>query len=77
MSVLENGEIKARKAVKVNDPLRYRGYTVYQASYDESTRRSSGFMVKKDPGVPVVYAGFLLLCLGMTLRVYEKLKQEA
>lgn len=77
VSVVENGKVKLKKTVKVNDPLKYRGYTVYQASYDEKTLKSSGFIVKKDPGVPVVYAGFLLLCLGMAIRVYEKLKQGA
>jgi len=31
--VLENGKEKMRKSIVVNDPLEYKGYTFYQASY--------------------------------------------
>jgi cytochrome c biogenesis protein ResB len=65
---------KSEKAViSVNRPHAYRGYKIYQASYDEKTLKASGFIIKKDPGVPVVYAGFVLLCLGMLILVFKKL----
>ncbi len=56
----------ARKTIVVNDPLTYKGYTFYQSSYDTENHKWSGLQVAKDPGVPAVYAGFLLMVLGMT-----------
>ena len=60
-------------SVEVNRPFTYEGYTIYQHSYDSDEMKWSGLFIKKDPGVPVVYAGFALLCLGMMISVIKKL----
>jgi cytochrome c biogenesis protein ResB len=66
VSILEGGWIAARRTLEVNKPLRWKGYTLYQAGYDPENPHFSSLLVSRDPGVPVVYAGFLLLISGLT-----------
>ena len=47
-------------SIYMNRILRYRGYRFYQYSFDRD-EKGSVFLVSRDPGIPVVYAGFLLL----------------
>jgi hypothetical protein len=70
VSVIEDGAVVLRKAIEVNDPLKYGGYVFYQTSYDQEGGKWTGLQVKKDPGVPVVYAGFILLSIGLVLQLY-------
>lgn len=70
LKVLEDGQGVLTKTIEVNDPLEYKGYVFYQSSYDEEGEQWSGLQVKQDPGVPLVYAGFLLLTLGLTYGFY-------
>ncbi len=63
--------------VGVNKPFRRNGFTYYQMSYDvtpdpmgEPCTRTQ-LLVRRDPGVPVVFAGFgclLLAALGVALK---------
>ena len=66
VAILEGGWIAARRSLEVNNPLRWKGYTLYQAGYDPENPGFSNLLVSHDPGVPVVYAGFLLLTAGLT-----------
>ena len=65
VAVLENGWVAARRSIAVNQPLRWEGYTRYQAGYDPDNPNYSGLLVSRDPGVPIVYGGFLLLTIGL------------
>jgi hypothetical protein len=58
-------EIKA--LISMNEPLKYGGYTFYQASYqaEEGKPPVSVFSVNHDPGRPVKYAGTLIMVLGI------------
>lgn len=47
-------------SIYMNHILRYRGYRFYQYSFDDDEKGSILF-VSRDPGIPVAYAGFLLL----------------
>jgi cytochrome c biogenesis protein ResB len=60
--------------IKVNIPLEYRGYSFYQARYDSQTLQWTGLDVVHDPGVGIVFLGFILLNLGIVMIVYPKLK---
>ncbi len=53
--------------VAVNHPLRYRGWTIYQTSFDPQEHRWSGFQISNDPGVGIVYTGFVLLVAGVVV----------
>jgi cytochrome c biogenesis protein ResB len=70
LQIIDGGSVVAEKRIEVNDPLRYRGYSFYQSSYDDKGLSWSGLQVKKDPGVPLVYAGFSMQILGMIIIFY-------
>lgn len=70
LQIINNGHVAAEKKIEVNDPLRYGGYTFYQASYDSEHSRWTGLQVKKDPGVALVYLGFTVMILGMIVIFY-------
>lgn len=59
---------KRRQAVvEVNKPLTVAGWKIYQLSYDEQMgrwSRTSVFELVRDPWLPVVYAGILLMIAG-------------
>jgi len=66
--------------VRVNQPLRVQGYHIYQMSWGQTSDRMGRPMVYtvlqfiRDPGLPLVYAGFALLFLGtllFTVRVFR------
>lgn len=65
LEVIEDGKVVKEKTIEVNHPLTHEGYAFYQASYDKERERWSGIEVVKDPGVPLVYMGFLFLVLGL------------
>ncbi len=62
----ENGENK-EAAIEVNKPLRIANWIIYQLSYDESKGKyseTSIFELVRDPWLPVVYAGIIMLLAG-------------
>ncbi|HEC44190.1 MAG TPA: hypothetical protein ENI20_15315 [Bacteroides sp.] len=61
----EEGEIEVR--IEVNKPFKYRGWTLYQQSYDEKMGKWSQVSVieaVRDPWLPLVYAGIFMLLAG-------------
>ncbi len=53
-------DIEKPYSIYMNHILKYRGYRFYQYSFDEDEKGSILF-VSRDPGIPVAYAGFILL----------------
>jgi len=71
LTVLDPSGAELRRAVVlVNSPLRVGRYTLYQLSYDQQTEQSSTLEVVYDPGVPIVFIGFLLMPLGIAYVFY-------
>lgn len=70
--IVKDGRLEKRGIIEVNDPLRYGGLTIYQTAYarDGKGRYYSGFQVVRDPGVPLVWAGFALLIIGLFLSFF-------
>ena len=64
---LQNGQVMLTKTIAVNSPTTFQGYTFYQLSYNPEDLRWTSLQVVRDPGVPVVYAGFLLMMAGLTV----------
>ncbi len=67
--------------ISMNHPLDHRGYTFYQSNYipikDPRTRQPTGqfqsvFQVAKNPGWPIIYAGCMLVVLGIFLQFYMR-----
>jgi hypothetical protein len=56
------------RTIKMNQPLKYRGWTFYQSSFvpaQPGSPETTVLSVKNDPGTPVVYAGFCIVILGL------------
>ncbi len=63
---LFDGQENKEHHVFMNNPLKFQGFTFYQASYsqDREGNYSSTLSVNVDPGRPFKYAGSLMLVLG-------------
>jgi cytochrome c biogenesis protein ResB len=61
--------------IRVNFPFSHKGYTFYQSGYDQGNLKFTSLDVVRDPGVGFVFAGFLLLNLGLVVIFYPKLKK--
>jgi hypothetical protein len=53
-------------SIYMNHILRYRGYRVYQYSFDWD-EKGSVLLITRDPGTPVMYVGFFLLFIVIAL----------
>lgn len=65
--VIEEGEEQLPLTLEVNKPYKYRGWKLYQLSYDERMGKWSMVSVieaVRDPWLPVVYFGIFMLLAG-------------
>lgn len=65
LSVIEGGVPVETRQIFVNEPFHYDGYAFYQANFDPRNLRYSGIEVVKDPGLWLVYAGLVLMLVGV------------
>ena len=65
IEIVEDGQTKLSQTIYVNSPLKYKGYRLYQSGFDPKNLNFSGIQIAKDPGVPVIYAGFSFLVIGL------------
>jgi hypothetical protein len=76
----KNGVNGERHVITMNEPLEYGGFTFYQSQLQpteqfDATGRPvsySGFTVSRDPGLPLKYAGSIMLALGISIMFYMK-----
>ena len=70
--VLRDGKELFRKNVQVNHPFRFGGYQFFQHSWGENERRGvyTILLAVSDQGLLLVYAGFVLLTLGIAWRCW-------
>jgi ABC-type transport system involved in cytochrome c biogenesis permease subunit len=63
--------------IEMNRPLSYRGYQLFQSSYQiQGGREMSVLSVSKDPGQPIVFLGYGLLVLGMIVVLATRIAQR-
>jgi hypothetical protein len=65
ITILEGRRPVERTVIGMNEPARYRGHCIYQYSYDRSGRRYTVLRVASASGLPLVWAGYLLLGAGV------------
>jgi len=70
VTILKGSKVVLAQDIRVNKPLSFGGYHFFQSSYDKDKLKWSGLQVAKDPGVPVVYAGFVMLMAGLMVIFY-------
>jgi len=80
LKILQGTNVVREKTIEVNSPLSYGGYSFYQSGYNENDLSWTVLLVVRDPSVPVVYLGFILLAAGAFLTACwraEKVKEES
>ena len=60
----QRGLILMRK-ISMNNPLRYRGFHLYQSSFIDGPTQTTVLSVRNDPGTLLVYTGFLIVIGGV------------
>ena len=56
------------RLISMNNPTKHGGFTFYQSSYQPNPgRMTSVLSVSKDPGKPVVFAGYITIMVGMVV----------
>lgn len=69
-----------RTVISMNEPLKHKGYYLYQASFEQSptgVAEASILSVNRDPGRSWKYVGSLVMCIGIVLLFYFKKKSKA
>ncbi len=64
----------SEQLISMNEPLKYKGLTIYQASFQEENGQpvASIFSVNQDPGRWVKYLGSLIMTIGIVLLMWFK-----
>ncbi len=65
--------------ISVNQPANCEGWTIYQYGYDNQLGNDSQyslFLLVKDPWLPVVYIGIILMMIGGLLLMFTKIKKR-
>lgn len=66
--IVEDPELAAPfpAVIEMNRELSHAGYRLFQSSYEQTPERDKSILtVSKDPGQPIVFAGYTLMMLGM------------
>lgn len=71
VSLYEQGEKVAEFHIYMNHILSYKGYKVYQTSYDLD-EKGSLFTVTNDPGMGITYVGYSLLFFALLANMFTK-----
>jgi cytochrome c biogenesis protein ResB len=62
------------EVISMNNPAKYGGYTFYQSSYRLGKDRAASFLsVARDPGLPVVYTGYIAVMTGMVMVLIRRM----
>ena len=75
INVLDN-QIARRQIIEMNAPLRYKGYTFYQAHYEEDPVtgiKTSVFAVVNNYGRLFPYISSIIMCIGVLLQMLVRL----
>lgn len=65
-------KLAIQKTIKMNKPLDYRGWRIFQSSYmmDDRYGEGSVFTIAKNPGIALIYGSAPIILLGVILLFY-------
>jgi cytochrome c biogenesis protein len=77
VDISRGGTDLMRGVVAVNQPLKFEGLSIYQTSHgsDPEGKAYTGYQIVRDPGLPLVWAGFVLLLAGLSISFYFSHRQ--
>lgn len=75
LKIIEQDKIVLAKTIEVNHPLNFGGYTLFQSGYNPKYLDYTELKIVKDPGITLLYAGLILLNIGVIFIFYPKLKK--
>jgi len=67
----ETGDV-TKATIEVNTPMKYKGFVIYQASWDPDDPRVSIFQISKDPGKKILYLGWVMAISGAIFMFFLK-----
>ena len=70
VEILEKGIVVKEQSIEVNHPLRYKGFSFYQSTYDSIDGEWSGLAVVKDPGTAVIFTSIIMIMIGLIQNIY-------
>jgi len=71
--ILRDGNTEIPYVIYMNNPLKYRGYRIFQTSYDND-EKGSVLSVNYDPGLIPTYTGYAVLFLGLFINLLRRVK---
>ena len=76
--LLQDGNIRQKVHITMNHPLRYKGYTIYQTSFDQNAKdqkdtHAVSYTVVRNWGRIFPYVASVTLCLGLLVHLCLKL----
>lgn len=75
--VLVDGLSEWQSTIKMNSPLRYKGYTFYQSSFDQSNKQEITILsVVENKGKIFPYLGTFILGFGLLLHMFMRLRSK-
>jgi cytochrome c biogenesis protein ResB len=80
LTIFEKGREIRTEVIEVNKPMRHRGYRFYQSSFSDTETDAQGrwttvINVRKDSGAPFVWAGIMVVSLGLIIGMYFQPKR--
>lgn len=63
--------------ISMNHPATHGGYSLFQSSYNKDRDRTSSVLsVSRDPGQPIVFAGYVFAIVGMTWVLVQRFRDQ-
>lgn len=74
LQLSKDDRLLASGTTEVNGPLSWQGLYFYntQLATDKSGRAYAGIQIVRDPGRPIVFTGFAIICLGAVLAFFRR-----
>ncbi|NBX03940.1 MAG: hypothetical protein EBR02_07795 [Alphaproteobacteria bacterium] len=75
--MINDGKLNQQAVITMNHPLRYKGYTVYQASFNGDAQteetKSVSFAIVQNSGRVFPYVASATLCIGLLIHLFFRL----
>lgn len=72
-----DGELQWQSPIRMNEPLRYKGYTLYQSAFIEAGGETfSVLAVVKNAGRVFPYIASIVMCIGLLIHLFARRRRK-